>query len=198
MGTSYVVLMPVFARDILKGGPEIFGFLMASSGVGALAATLYLASRRSVVGLGRNIPLYLSIFAVALMLFALSHTFWFSLVLLVFIGFGVMAHMAASNTILQTIVDDDKRGRVMSLYAMSFMGMAPLGSLLAGILANKIGVTSTLFLGGACCILGSIFFASKLPVLKMHIHPIYRKIGVIQEVASGMNAATSVTVPPEE
>lgn len=198
MGASYVVLLPVFARDVLKGGPQTFGLLMAAVGVGALAATAYLASRRTVVGLGRIIPRCAVLFAAGLIAFAFSRTLWFSLILLAVSGFGFMAHMAASNTIIQTIVDDDKRGRVMSLYTMAFIGTAPLGSLMAGALANKIGAGNTVILGGVICIIASMIFASKLPIIKALIHPIYRKMGIIPEVASGIGAATSMTIPPEE
>lgn len=197
-GMSYAVLMPVFAKDILKGGPSTLGFLMAAGGIGALAATMYLASRKSVVGLARMIPVSSAIFAVSLIVFSLSHTLWISFVILTVAGFGLMTHMAASNIILQTIVDDDKRGRVMSFYAMAFIGTAPFGSLLAGYLASSIGAANTLIIGGICCILASASFASKLPLLTGIIHPIYRKIGIIPEVVSGIGAATRLTVPPEE
>ena len=190
MGSSCMVLLPVFARDVLKGGPDTLGFLTASSGIGALAATLYLASRRSVVGLGRMIPVASSVFAVSLVIFSLSHMLIVSLLLLVLAGFGMMTHMAASNTILQTIADDDKRGRVMSFYTMSFMGMAPLGSLLSGFLASRIGATNTLIIGSVVCFLASIIFAGKLPLLRKLIHPIYRKIGILPEVASGIGSAS--------
>lgn len=197
-GMSYVVLMPVFARDILKGGPETLGFLMASIGVGALGATLYLASRKTVVGLGRLIPASAFVFASALILFSMSRTLWISMALLGAGGFGIMVNMAASNTILQTISDDDKRGRVMSLYTMAFIGVSPFGSLAMGGLAGRIGVTNTLVMGGIVCILASAIFATKLPLLRRAIHPIYRKIGIIPEVASGMNAATGLSLPPED
>jgi MFS family permease len=198
MGMSYVVLMPVFARDVLKGGPETLGFLMASGGVGAAAATIYLASRKSIVGLGGLIPFSASIFAVGIMLFSLSRTLWISMTALSVSGFGMMVNMAACNTILQTISDDDKRGRVMSFYTMSFMGMAPIGSLASGALAGKIGVTGTLIAGGLICIAASIFFASKLSMIRKLIHPIYRKIGIIPEMASGINTASELIARPEE
>ena len=123
MGMSYIVLMPVFARDILRGGPQTLGFLMASGGIGAAAATIYLASRKSIVGLGRLIPISAVIFAVAIMLFSVSRTLWLSVTILAVGGFGLMVNMAACNTILQTISDDDKRGRVMSFYTMSFLSL---------------------------------------------------------------------------
>ena len=198
MGTSYAVLMPVFAKDVLKGGPGTLGLLMAGGGVGALAATLYLAGRKSIVGLGSLIPISSGIFSAGLIIFSLSRSTAVSMLLLAIAGFGFMTHMAASNTILQTIVDDDKRGRVMSFYSMAFMGMTPIGSLLAGVLAAKIGASSTLVLGGSCCILASAVFATKLPLIKKLVHPIYRKIGIIPEVASGMGTATRLTLPPED
>ena len=198
MGASYVVLMPVFARDVLKGGPGTLGFLMASVGVGAIVATIYLASRKSVVGLGKMIPICASIFAAGLIAFSFSRTQWLSFALLMVSGFGFMTHMACSNTILQTIVDEDKRGRVMSFYTMSFMGTAPLGCLLAGWLASRIGATNTLILGGASCIAASAAFATRLPLIRKLIHPIYRKIGIIPEVASGIGAATRLSVPSED
>ena len=198
MGMSYVVLMPVFARDILKGGPQTLGFLMASGGIGAAAATIYLASRKSVVGLGNLIPISASVFAVGIMLFSLSRTLWISVALLAVSGFGMMVNMAACNTILQTISDDDKRGRVMSFYTMSFMGMAPIGSLAAGALAGRIGVTGTLIIGGSVCIAASAFFAGKLPVIRRLIHPIYRKIGIIPEIASGIGTASELIVRSED
>jgi len=197
-GASYGVLMPVFAKDILKGGPETLGLLMAGGGVGAMAATLYLASRKSIVGLGRLIPISSVMFSVGIILFSLSHSTALSVSLLAFAGFGFMTHMAVSNTIVQTITDDDKRGRVMSFYTMAFMGMMPIGSLLAGILASKIGAALTLILGAACGIIASAVFATKLPIIKKLIHPIYRKIGIIPEVASGISAAARLTVPPED
>ena len=172
MGMSYAVLMPVFARDVLRGGPGTLGFLMASAGVGALLATLYLASRKTVVGLGRMMPVSVTVFAAAIILFSVSRSFWLSIFLMSAAGFGLVVHNAAGNTILQTIVDDDKRGRVMSLYTMAFIGMTPLGSLLAGLLAGRIGASNTLILGGLACMLAAAVFASRLPALRKEIHPI--------------------------
>ncbi|MFH1189928.1 MAG: MFS transporter [Candidatus Omnitrophota bacterium] len=198
MGMAYVVLMPVFAKDILKGGPETLGFLMASVGVGAAAATIYLASRKSILGLSRLIPVSASVFAAGLILFSLSRTFWISMVVLAVSGFGIMVNMAVCNTILQTISDDDKRGRVMSFYTMSFIGMAPIGSLAAGALAGRIGVTGTLIAGGTVCIAASILFAGKLSVIRKLINPIYRKIGIIPEIAAGINTASELVARPED
>jgi len=171
MGMSYVVLMPVFAKDILKGGPSTFGLMMASAGVGALFATVYLAPRKNILRIAGMIPVFSSIFAVGLIAFSLSRALWLSLLLLAFTGFGIMAHMASSNIILQTIVDDDKRGRIMSLYAMAFIGVAPFGSLLTGGLASRIGATNTLIAGGFLCILASAIFAKKIPRMVSMIRP---------------------------
>jgi MFS family permease len=181
VGMPYAVLMPIFAREVLHGGPHTFGFLIGLSGVGALAGALYLASRRNVQGLERVIVYGAGIFGSGLIAFSLSRVLWFSMILMLFVGFGMMVQMASSNTFLQTIVDDDKRGRVMSFYAMAFMGMAPFGSLLAGGLASLVGAPNTLLIGGALCILGSFMFSKKLPVIEEMVRPIYNKLGVIRE-----------------
>ena len=198
MGASYSVLMPVFARDVLGGGPKTLGFLMSSAGIGAFGATAYLASRKTVLGLGRTIAICSSIFALSLVAFAFSHNVVTSMVILAVTGFGIMAHMAASNTILQTIADDDKRGRVMSFYTMAFIGTAPIGSLLAGILASAIGASNTLIVGGSVSFLASILFAMKLPAIRKATHPIYRKMGIIPEVALGIDSVTEFSRPPED
>jgi MFS family permease len=198
MGMPYTVLMPVFAKDILHGSSHTFGFLMGASGLGALIGAIYLASRKSVLGLERIIPLSAGIFGFGLIAFSLSRIFLVSLALMVIMGLGMMLEMASSNTILQTIVDDNKRGRVMSFYTMAFMGTAPFGSLLAGGLANSIGTPNTLIICGISCILGAIIFASKLSELKQMVHPIYERSGIISEVFSGIQTATELKVPPEE
>ena len=172
-GMPYTVLMPVFAKNILHGGPHTLGFLLGASGVGALVGAVYLASRKSVLGLGRLITIALNIFGIGLITFSVSRTLSLSLLLLGFTGFGMMVQMASTNTVLQTIVEEDKRGRVMSLYTMAFMGMVPFGSLLAGSLASKIGAPGTIMISGVACILGSILFARKLPLLRELVRPIY-------------------------
>jgi MFS family permease len=153
VGMPYVILMPVYASRILHGNATTLGFLMTASGLGALTGALYLASRRSILGLGRVIVLGVVLFGTGLMALALSRVLWLSLLLMLVTGAGMMVQMASSNTILQTIVDERMRGRVMSLYAMAFMGMAPFGSLLAGWLSSRIGVSNTLLIGGACAVL---------------------------------------------
>jgi len=166
MGMSYAVLMPVFAKDVLGGGPYTLGYLMAAIGLGALAGTAYLASRKTSLTRGNLLPASAGIFGLSIIVFSFSHNIWASLPLLFVSGFGIMVQMAASNTILQTIVDDDKRGRVMSFYTMAFMGMAPLGSLLAGGMATRLGVSNTLIISGACCMIASVVFVFKAPFLK--------------------------------
>ena len=191
MGMPYAVLMPVFAKDILHGGAHTLGFLMGAVGTGALVGAVYLASRKTVLGLGRLIALSAIVFGGGLVLFSFSRQMWLSMALLFFAGMGMMMQMAASNTVLQTIVDDDKRGRVMSFYAMSFFGMVPLGSFLAGGLGSRIGTPATVALGGASCILGGLLFLYRLPSIRALVRPIYQQKGILPEVASGLQSANS-------
>ena len=181
VGTANTTLMPVFAKKILHGGPQTYGFLMAAIGAGAIIGAIFLASRRSVLGLGRIIVIASGIFGIGLISFSLSHFLWLSFSVLLLVGFGMMVHMASSNTILQTMVDDDKRGRVMSLYVMAFMGMAPLGSLAGGSLAGAIGAPYTLAVGGVSCLLGSFIFTKKLPLIREMVRPIYIRKGILPE-----------------
>jgi MFS family permease len=179
MGMPFSVLMPVFAKVIFHGGSHTFGFLMGASGIGALSAALYLASRKNVLGLFKRIPMAAGIFGLGLIAFSFSRFYLFSLLLMIVTGFGMMFQLASSNTILQTIVDDDKRGRVMSFYTMAFMGTAPFGSLLAGGLAHIIGAPYTILIGGISIILGASIFAYKLPELRKMIRLVYAKLGII-------------------
>jgi MFS family permease len=160
----YAVLMPVFARDILHGDSQTLGFLLGAAGLGALAGAVYLAAKKDVRGLGRLIAVATFILGIGLILFSLSRALWLSLILMVFIGFGMMVHMASSNTVLQTIVDDDKRGRVMGFFMMAFIGLTPFGSLLAGSLASNIGTPNTILIAGLICILGGIVFTRKVKI----------------------------------
>ena len=163
MGMPYTVLMPVFAKEIIHGGAHTFGFLMGASGMGALTGAFYLASRRNDEGLEKIIPQSAGVFGVGLIMFSFSHIYALSLVLMVITGFGMMLQMASSNTMLQSIVDDSKRGRVMSFFTMAIMGTAPFGSLLAGSSAKFMGAPYTVLIGGISCILGAFVFAWKLP-----------------------------------
>jgi MFS family permease len=195
MGMPYTVLLPIFAANILHGGPYALGFLSAASGVGALSGALYLASRPSVLGLGNVIVASTLLFGIGLIGFAFSTILWLSLFLMLFTGFGMMVQMAASNTILQTIVDDDKRGRVMSYFSMAFLGVTPFGSLFAGTLAGWIGADYTVMVGGLACVLGATVFALRLPNLRLLVRPIYARMGILPEVAAGVQSANDLTQP---
>jgi len=197
VGMPYTVLMPVFANDVLHGGPNTLGLLMAASGVGALVGALFLAARKTVLGLGKFIPLMAGAFGAGLIAFSFTRVLWLSLALMVVTGLGFMVQMAVSNTVLQTIVDEDKRGRVMSFYTMAFMGTAPFGSLLAGSVADRIGTPHTLLCGGIGCILGALWFATTLSDLRRDVRPIYERIGILPEVATGIQHSTELSVPPE-
>ena len=197
VGVPYSVLMPVFATTVFEGGPHTLGLLMTSSGCGALLGALWLARRRSVVGLGRVIPMASALFGAGLMCFSFTHVLWLALPCLTVAGFGFMVQMASSNTVIQTIVDDEKRGRVMSFYMMAFLGTAPFGSLIAGSLSQTIGAAHTLLLGGSCCIAGAVWFASALPAIRQAVRPIYVRLGILPEVTSGIANAAELTVPPE-
>lgn len=197
-GVPYQLLMPVFARDIFHGGPRTLGFLVAMSGLGAFSGTIYLAAKKTVIGLGRNIAQATALFGLGIISLSLSRVFWLSMLFTFIAGFGIMVQMAASNTILQTIVDEDKRGRLMSLYTMAFMGTAPLGSLWAGSLASHIGAPYALLIGGFCCIISAFIFARQLPALREKIRPIYVKKGIIPEVASGIQSAARLEIFSKE
>jgi MFS family permease len=162
-GMPYTVLMPIFAKEIIHGGAHTFGFLMGASGMGALIGAFYLASRRNDRGLEKIIPLSAGVFGIGLIMFSFSHFFVLSLFLMVITGLGMMLQMASSNTMLQSIVDDSMRGRVMSFFTMAIMGTAPFGSLLAGSSAKLIGAPNTVLIGGLSCILGALIFSFKLP-----------------------------------
>jgi len=198
MGMPYTVLMPIFAADVLHGGAYAYGFLTGASGVGALIGALHLASRNSVRGLGRTIVIAGLAFSFGLIGFGLSPFFWLSMALMLLTGFGMMVAMAASNTILQTIVDEDKRGRVMSFYTMAFLGTAPFGSLIAGVVAGVIGAPATVTIGGAFCLAGTLGFALHLPHLRTLVRPIYIRMGIIPEIATGLQAAARYSQPPHD
>jgi MFS family permease len=198
VGFPYTVLMPIFASDILHGGPHTLGFLMAASGIGALAGAISLAMRKSVVGLGRYIAICAALFGGSLMAFSLSRVLWLSLILMAVTGFGFMQQMASSNTILQTIVADEKRGRVMAFYGMAFLGMAPFGSLLAGGLAARIGAPATLFWCGAVVVISSVWFSRRLPAIRAEVRPLYIKLGILPEMAMAVQQASALQTPPED
>jgi MFS family permease len=180
MGMPYTVLMPVFASQVLHGGPHTLGFLMAAAGVGALVSAVLLALRRTVKGLLRMVPISAALFGAGLVAFGLSHMLWLSLALMLVVGFGMMQGMAASNTIIQTLAPADKRGRVMSYYTMAFVGMAPFGSLLAGGLAHVMSASWAVVITGSCCILGAAWFWRHIRAVRDAMRPVYRELGIIR------------------
>jgi MFS family permease len=190
MGSSYQVLMPVFAKEVLHGGSATYGFLMGAAGLGALLGAIYLASRETLLRLGRIIPAAAGLFGVGLIIMSFMKVFPVTLILIMFVGLGLMLHTASSNTILQIITEDDKRGRVMSFYTMAIMGTAPFGSLLAGFLAKYIGTSETILVGGLTCVAGALIFLKKLPELKSIVRPVYVRMGIITEVAAGIQTAS--------
>jgi len=179
MGYSWSVLLPVFAVRVLHGGAATLGWLMGASGVGALVSAISLAFRRSVVGLTRMLQIGSAMLGGALILFGLSHTLWLSLVLMVFVGFGMLQAASVSNIVIQSLVTEDKRARAMSYYTMAFFGAAPFGSLLAGSLADRIGAPHTVILTGAFCLAGSLWFTFELPKIKAVMRPIYQEMGLL-------------------
>ena len=195
---SLTVLLPVFTTTVLHGGPDTLGLLTAAMGFGALIGALRLAFRKSVLGLGRQIAWAGILFGLSLIAFSFSHALWLSMLLLVTCGFAMMMETAASNTVLQTIVDDDKRGRVMSFYAMAFLGVAPLGSLLAGTLASHLGTPHVVQLAGVMCVVASAVFAYRLSAIRKFIRPIYRRIGILPDVTSGIPSEAECAASEEE
>jgi MFS family permease len=187
MGVPYTVLMPVFATKILHGGPHTLGFLMGAAGVGSIISALSLAARKSVRGLYRVIPTVAALLGGGLIAFSFSRNYWLSLALMSVTGFGMMQFAAASNTVIQTIVEEDKRGRVMSYWTMAYMGASPFGSLLAGSLAPVIGAPGTVLLCGIGCVAGATWFWFQLPKLRPVIRPIYQQLGILPVAVDGEN-----------
>lgn len=179
IGLAFSTLLPVVASDVLGGGPHTFGFLTSASGIGSLAGALTLARRRGVLGLGRVIAVSLAVFGGGVIALALSTVFWISMAALIVAGFGAIRMIASCNTLVQTLVDDDKRGRVMSLYAVSFLGMAPFGSLLLGALAHRLGAPATLLVTGGCLLATAAAFARRLPALSRAALPYFRRKGLL-------------------
>jgi MFS family permease len=180
MGMPFVVLMPVFAVQVLHGGPHTLGFLMGALGVGALISALSLVLRKSVRGLLKMLPIAAAVFGIGLVSFGLSHNQWLSLLLMLVTGIGMMQGMTASNTIIQTLVPEDKRGRVMSYYTVAFVGMAPFGSLLAGALGHTIGSQRTVMVSGVACIIGAVWFWTRLKAIRKEMRPVYEQLGILQ------------------
>lgn len=179
LGMSYAVQLPAFARDVLHGDAQTLGMLLGAVGVGAVAGVLYMASRSTVRGLGRVMAASCALFGAALITFGLSRWLPLSLALLTVAGFGGVVQIIGANTLVQTLVDDDKRGRVMSFHTLCFMGMGPFGSLLIGSLAQGLGAPAAVILGGAGCVVAAAAFATALPGLGRAVHPIYIRMGIV-------------------
>jgi MFS family permease len=192
MGGPYAVLMPIFADQYLGGGSSTLGFLMGASGCGALLAALLLASRKEVFGLGRWVAFAFGGLGLSLVLFSFSRSFWLSALLLLPVGFSMMTQMSSSNTLVQAMIPDELRGRVMSLYSMMFMGVAPIGALMAGTLAGIIGAPETIALGGIVCIVGAFVFGYKLSGLERQGR---RMILSMQMTAGEPNAKAAFQTP---
>jgi len=179
VGLPYTVLLPVFASEILHGGPNTFGLLTGATGLGAFISAILLAMRKSIVGLGKRMAITSLTFGAALIAFAFSQVFWLSMVLMLLVGFSMMQVIASGNTILQTIVDEDKRGRVMSFYTLAFIGAAPIGSLLAGALANQVGAVQTVIVCGLLFIIASLWFFGRLENIRRIVRPLYVERGIL-------------------
>jgi MFS family permease len=192
MGMPYAVLMPIFADKILGGGSETLGYLMGASGLGALSAALVLASRKEVFGLGRWVGIASAGLGVSLILFSFSTYFYLSLLLLIPVGFSMMTQMSSSNTLIQAMVPDELRGRVMSVYSMMFMGMAPLGALLAGTLAGIFGAPTTVAIGGLVCLLGGLIFRVRMRKYRDE----GRQMIISLQMAGGVPASEASFQPP--
>jgi len=179
MGMPYAVLMPVFAAKILHGNAHTQGWLMTASGIGALLGTIYLASRHTVVGLGKVIVAATMLLSAGLMIFSFSNVLWLSLAALPLVGAGMMLQSASANTILQTVVDEHMRGRVMAFYSVAVLGTQPIGSLIAGFLAERIGAPRTILIGAIACVFAGLWFAMRRPLLARHVRPIYVERGIL-------------------
>ena len=187
--TSVTLLAPVIAKEFLKGSADTYGFLIAAYGSGALLGAIYLLNKKNVLGLGRLIALAVTVFGTSLIIFGFSRIFFLSSLLMFFAGTGMMLQIASTNTLLQTISEESKRGRVMSFYTMAFRGMSPFGSLIAGSLGNSIGAPATLVLSGSVSLIGAFIFYLKLPALRKVIRPIYENLGILPQMASGVQSA---------
>ncbi len=179
MGWPFMVLMPLFAAQVLHGGAHTLGFLMGAVGIGSLISALTLVVRKSVRGLTKMIPIGAGVFGLGLVAFGVSQNLWLSMAMMLMTDFGMMQGLTTSNTILQTLVDERMRGRVMSYYTMAFVGMAPFGSLLAGALAHAMGAPRTVVVSGVACMIGGLWFWSRLSRIRREMLPIYQQLGIV-------------------
>lgn len=198
VSTSITLLAPVIAKEYLGGGADTFGFLMSAYGSGALLGAFYLLNKKNVLGLGRLIGIAVLLFGLSLTAFSFSRVFVISVVIMAAAGLGMMLHIASTNTLLQTLSEENKRGRVMSFYAMAFRGMSPFGSLIAGGLGSTIGAPAAILASGGVCIISGVFFFIKLPLIRKLVTPIYRNMGILPQIAEGVEQATDPTVTSED
>jgi MFS family permease len=176
----YQSLMPIFAAEVFHGGAQTLGWLMGAAGLGGAVSVVALAARKDVRGLARIIFFATLTAGLGLIAFSVTRWFWLGMLLMPLIGAGMLAVITGTSTVLQVIVDDEKRGRVMSLYTMSFLGMMPMGSLAAGIVADLLGAPLTLTLFGALCVGAGLVYGSKMPVLRAHMREHYVRLGIIK------------------
>lgn len=195
-GASYTVLLPIFSGEILHRGSGLYGLLFSAAGAGALAGALLLAARESVRGLTRWIAVAPAIMGLGLIVLGLSSWIWLSVLAMPVIGFGLLVQLASSNTLLQTLVEDQMRGRVMSLYSMAFMGMVPLGSLLAGCMARLLGAPAAVVINGLWCLVGAFLFYRQLTSAHRQIHPIFVRKGIVREATPAAPQAAALQNPP--
>ncbi len=197
MSTSITLLAPVIAKEYLGGGADTFGFLMSAYGTGALVGAFYLLNKKNVLGLGKLIGFAVILFGLSLIIFSFSRIFFLSLSIMAFAGLGMMLDVASTNTLLQTLSEENKRGRVMSFYSMAFRGMSPFGSLLAGGIGSAVGAPAAILMSGSVCVIGGGFYLTKLPVIRKLVRPIYQSMGILPQIAEGVEQATNPTVKPE-
>lgn len=197
MSTSITLLSPVIAKEYLGGGADTFGFLMSAYGSGALVGAFYLLNKKTVLGLGKVIGVAVSIFGICLIAFSFSRVIVLSIIIMSLAGLGMMLHIASTNTLLQTLSEETKRGRVMSFYAMAFSGMTPFGSLLAGGLGSSLSAPTAILISGSVCTISAAFYIIKLPLIRDLIRPIYQSMGILPQIAKGVEQATNPTVKPE-
>jgi MFS family permease len=191
-------LMPIYADQVLGGRERVYGMLLVASGVGAFTGTMYLAWRKNVLGLGRVIAIANASLGMGMVAFSLSRTLWLSIPILFVTGGSLVVQMAAANTVLQTIVEDRMRGRVMSIFSMCFMGITPFGSILAGYVATGVGPTRTLMFAGIACVVGGGIFAARLNAMRPLVRPIYVERGILPEVAEGVQSTAAAATTSQE
>jgi len=191
VSTSVTLLAPIYAKEYLGGGAHTYGFLIAAYGSGALFGAMYLLNKKNVLGLGRLIIYAVIAFGISMILFSFSRIFIISSILIALAGLGTMLHIASTNTLLQTISEESKRGRVMSFYTMAFRGMSPFGSLFAGSAGSFLGAQLTLVLSGAISLVSVMVFYIKLPELRKLIKPIYENLGILPQVSKVVESETN-------